>query len=130
MFGVPPEGNMHICLKFHGNPSHSCRDVSVWTKMMLPCLWLKIHIFIFVNNFFLMSSQGISIKCLTRYPDIFFYFQKSCFFLLSTQGNINKMVGLFIVRMSLNTCKPTRPVFPLTFRGHQFATDAHPLFMR
>lgn len=31
---VHPLGNTNVCTKFHGSPTNSCRDISVWTKVV------------------------------------------------------------------------------------------------
>lgn len=31
-----PEGHMNVCSKYHGNPSSSCWEISVWTKVAQP----------------------------------------------------------------------------------------------
>lgn len=31
---IHPEGDVNYCLKFHGNPSNNCWDISVWTKLL------------------------------------------------------------------------------------------------
>lgn len=31
---IRSQGNINLCTWFHGNPSNSCRDISVWRKVM------------------------------------------------------------------------------------------------
>lgn len=41
---IQPWGTVNVCVKFHSNPCHSCRDISVWTKVVdrPPLKWTRL----------------------------------------------------------------------------------------